>query len=167
MGTPLWGAALLVVTASRGPDGARAARRALVVVAALLAVTALLVVANDFGSWVTLGMSAAIAAAGLLLPDRGKIAFAHFLAAQACVNALLDIRVLLRPSQVVDGHDAGASDAHNMAQATFGTTERWAVWTWALLWLAWSLLVFFIALRLVQRRRLRARARDEAAAATG
>src|SRR5690606_28410193 len=69
-------------------------------------------------------------------------------AAQACVNALLDIRVLLRPSQVVGGKVAAMSDAGNMALHTFGTTEAWAVWTWAIIWLAWSLGVLFVALRL-------------------
>src|SRR5215467_10697664 len=79
---------------------------------------------------------------------------AHFLAAQACCNALLDIRVLLRPSQVVGGKVAGASDAHNMAAATFGTTATWAVWTWAIVWLLWSLAVLYVALRVSGSRAL-------------
>jgi hypothetical protein len=159
MGTPLWGAALLVVTGDA--RDARTARRALLVVAALLLLTSIVVVANDFGRWAMIAMGGGVAAAAIVLPARGKVAVAHFLAAQACVNALLDIRVLLRPSQVVDGQVAGASDAHNMALATFGTTERWAVWTWAVLWLAWSLLLLFVALRVVARQRLRASAAAE------
>jgi len=39
----------------------------------------------------------------------------------------------MRPSQVVGGQVAGASDAHNMALATFGTTASWAVWFWAII----------------------------------
>jgi len=145
MGTPLWGALLLVVTPT-----ARAARWAMLVLAALMAVTAILVVGNDFGVWAVAGMAGAFAVAALALPARWRVATAHFVAAQSCVNALLDIRVLLRPSQVVNGEIADASDAHNMAAATFGTpVETWAVWTWAVIWLVWSLVVLFVALRLV------------------
>jgi hypothetical protein len=60
----------------------------------------------------------------------------------------------LRPSQVVGGKIAGASDAHNMAAATFGTTATWAVWTWAIVWLLWSLAVLYVALRLHSARAL-------------
>jgi hypothetical protein len=148
MGTPLWGAVLLLVT-----PNARAARRALLVIAALLVITTILVVApapngDTFGQWVLPAIGAAIAACALLLPAKARLYIAHFIAAQACVNALLDIRVLLRPSQVVDGKLAGMSDAGNMALSTFGTAETWAVWTWAAIWLAWSLGVLFVALRL-------------------
>jgi hypothetical protein len=147
MGTPLWGAALLALT----PD-ARSARRALLVLAALLIGTTILVVApapngDLFGQWVTPAIGVGIAACALLLPASVRVLGAHFIAAQACVNALLDIRVLLRPLQVVDGKSAGMSDAHNMALNTFGTTETWAVWTWAVIWLAWSLAVLFFAVR--------------------
>jgi hypothetical protein len=159
MGTALWGAALLVVT----PD-ARTARRALLVLSVLLVGTTILVIApapngDRFGQWVTPAMGAAISLAALALPERWRVLGAHFLAAQACVNALLDIRVLLRPSQVVGGKYAGMSDAHNMALNTFGTTETWAVWTWAIAWLAWSLVVLFVALRISGSREMRSEAR--------
>jgi hypothetical protein len=152
MGTPLWGALFLVVARD-----ARAARRALLVLAVLLVATALTVVSDtpqegEFGRWATVGIGAAVAACGLALPPRARLLVAHFIAAQACVNALLDIRVLLRPSQVVGGVVVGASDAHNMAAMTFGTTATWAVWTWASIWLAWSLAVLFVALRLPRQR---------------
>jgi hypothetical protein len=148
MGTPLWGAVMFVVT----PD-ARASRRALLVLAGLLVGTTILVIApspkgDTFGQWAVPAMGATVAIAGLVLPDRWRVLAAHFIAVQACVNALLDIRVLLRPLQVVDGKTAGLSDAHNMALNTFGTTERWAVWTWAMIWLAWSLAVLYAALRI-------------------
>lgn len=146
MGTPLWGAALLVVTPT-----ARSARIALLVLAGLLVLSAVTVVATPkgdlFGQYAVLSIAAAALVAGLVLPGPWRVAVAHFVAAQACVNALLDIRVLLRPAQVVNGEDAGASDAHTMAAATFGTAEPWAVWTWALAWLAWSLVVLYVALR--------------------
>lgn len=148
MGTPVWGAVLLVVTRD-----ARSARRALVVLAALLVGTALFVVAptsdNDkFGPYAIGAIGGVVLVCALALPARLRLLGAHFLAAQACCNALLDIRVLMRPSQVVNGQVAGASDAHNMAMATFGTAAPWAVWTWAIIWLAWSLAVLFVALRI-------------------
>ena len=165
MGTPLWGAFLLVVTPS-----ARAARVALLMLATLLVGTAILVVAptNDgdtFGVWATIGMGAAVAICAIGLPARWRVMVAHFIAAQACVNALLDIRVLLRPSQVVNGVEVRFSDAQNMAMATFGTHATWAVWTWAIVWLAWSLAVLFVALRLNESRASRRAARSAAATA--
>lgn len=147
MGTPLWGATLLVAT-----HDSRSARRALLVLAALLIVTAILVIApspagDRFGQWAIPAIGLGIAGGALLLPGRLRVLGAHFIAAQSCVNALLDIRVLLRPSQVIDGQLAGVSDAHSMALHTFGTDARWAVWTWAAGWLAWSLAVLYAALR--------------------
>ena len=146
MGTALWGALLLVVTPS-----ARSARIAMLVLAGLLVVTALTVIAtpkgDTFGPWMIGSIGAAFAAAAIALPGPWRVAVAHFVAAQACVNALLDIRVLLRPSRVVNGIESGYSDAHTMAAVTFGTTETWAVWTWATIWLVWSLAVLYIALR--------------------
>jgi hypothetical protein len=153
MGTPLWGAVLLVVT-----PNARLARWALLLLAALLLVTAVAVIGmpdgDPFGPWAIGAIGAVCAAAALFVPGRWRLAIAHFIAAQSCVNAILDIRVLLRPSQVVGGRIAGASDAHNMAEATFGTTATWAVWTWAIVWLLWSLAVLYIALRLSGSRAL-------------
>ena len=166
MGTPLWGAALLVVTPT-----AHASRRALLVLAVLLVGTTLLVVApapngDRFGQWATPAIGFGIAACALILPPRWRIFGAHFIAAQSCVNALLDIRVLLRPSQVVDGKYAGMSDAHNMALNTFGTTATWAVWTWAIIWLVWSLVVLFVALRLSGSRASKREARSAHATAS-
>jgi hypothetical protein len=146
MGTPLWGAVLLVAT----PD-ARTARRALLLLAVLLVATGMFVVAptssgDSFGPYAMVAMGLVLSGCALALPARGRVLVTHFIAAQACVNALLDIRVLLRPSQVVDGLTS-VSDAHNMARLTFGTTATWAVWTWAIAWLLWSLAVLFAALR--------------------
>ena len=159
MGTPVWGAVLLVLT-----HDARTGRRALAVLAALLIITALFVVApttkeGEFGPYAIGAIGGVVLLCALLLPGRWRLFGAHFIAAQACCNALLDIRVLLRPSQVVGGKVAGASDAHNMAAATFGTTATWAVWTWAILWLAWSLAVLFVALRVSGSRAARIAAR--------
>ena len=153
MGTPLWGAVLLVVT-----PNARMARWALLLLAALLICTAVTVLGTPdgdvFGPWAIGAMGAACAVAALIVPGRWRLVIAHFIAAQSCVNAILDIRVLLRPSQVVGGRIAGASDAANMADATFGTTAPWAIWAWAIVWLLWSLAVLYIALRLSGSRAL-------------
>ena len=144
MGTPLWGAVLLVVT----PD----LRWALLALAALLVGTALTVIdtpdGDSFGPWAIGAIGAACAVAAIAVPARLRLAIAHFIAAQSCVDAILDIRVLFRPAQVVGGKVAGASDATNMAAATFGTTATWAVWSWAIVWLLWSLAVLYVALRL-------------------
>jgi hypothetical protein len=149
MGTPVWGALLLVVT-----PGARSARWALGALAALMAASAVFVVGNEFGQIAVGAMAAVAAISALVLPPRWRVATAHFVAAQSCINALLDIRVLLRPSQVVNGESTGVSDAHSMAMATFGSPDTWAVWTWAILWLAWSLAVLYVAVRLSGSRAL-------------
>ncbi|MBS1122979.1 MAG: hypothetical protein H6Q90_5207 [Deltaproteobacteria bacterium] len=148
MGTAVWGAVLLVVT----PTG-RTARTAMLVFAALLGLTAIFVVnapAGDrFGQWAIGLMCGVVAAAALALPSKWRLAVAHFIAAQSCVNALLDIRVLFRPNQVVNGVETGTanSDAHAMAFATFGTNDQWAVYFWSATWLVFSLIVFYLALR--------------------
>jgi hypothetical protein len=166
MGTPLWGAVLLIVT-----PNAVAARRALLVLAVLLVATTILVIApspngDRFGQLATPAIGLAIAVCAIALPPRWRVLGAHFIAAQACVNALLDIRVLLRPSQVVDGKIAGMSDAHNMALSTFGTTATWAVWTWASIWLAWSLVVLYVAIRINGSQEQRSAARSARATAS-
>jgi preprotein translocase subunit SecG len=153
MGTPLWGAVLLVIT-----PNARMARWSLLILAALLIGTSVTVIGTPdgdlFGPWAVGAIGATCVAAAVAVPARWRLAIAHFIAAQSCVNAILDIRVLLRPSQVVGGKIAGASDAHNMAAATFGTTATWAVWLWAIVWLLWSLGVLYVALRLSGSRAL-------------
>ena len=169
MGTPLWGAALLVSTPT-----AKSARIALLVFAALLIGTAIAVVDNNFGAWAIGAIGGVFALCAIVLPPRWRVATAHFIAAQACVNALLDIRVLLRTSQVIDGrellcddtHTSGCSDAHNMASYTFGTNAQWGVYTWAAIWLAWSLVVLFVALRINGSRASRSAARAARSTAT-
>ncbi len=163
MGTALWGAVLLIASHT-----ARSTRIALLVLAGLLAITNILVIAtpegDNFGLWAIGLMAATIAAAAILLPPRWRIAVAHFIAAQSCVNALLDIRVLFRPIQIVNGVPA-ESDAHTMARVTFGTVDHWALWFWAAVWLVWSLVVLYVALRISGSRALanaipRARSKD-------
>ena len=145
MGTPLWGALILWITPT-----ARRARMVLAVLGVLLVFTSVTVIAVDedaFGPWSIGVMGAAFLVVAAIVPTRWRRPLVHFIAAQACINALLDIRVLLRPSQIVGGSTTASSDASNMAHSTFGTTADWAVWTWAAIWLAWSLVVLYVALR--------------------
>lgn len=151
MGTALWGAVLLVATPT-----AKAARIALLVIAVLMLVTAVLAIVptpeeGHFGQWAVAAIAGGLAVCAIVLPPRARVFCAHFIAAQACINALLDIRVLLRPMQAVNGILSGNSDATSMAQNTFGVRARWAVWFWAIVWLVWSLAVLFAALRVSQR----------------
>lgn len=142
MGTPLLGGLLLALT--RTPARARSV---LLGLAAVIALTAVTVLDNAFGRNALAAIALALLIAGLVAPPAWRVGAVQFLAAQACVHALLDIRVLFRPVQVVGGRAVALSDAHAMAAATFGTTERWAVWTWASVWLLWSLAVCFFAVR--------------------
>jgi hypothetical protein len=158
MGTPVWGAAMLL-----GARGPRSTRGVVAGLGAVLVVTALLVVSNRFGQTalaITGGAMIAIAAA----PYRITFFVAQLVGAQACVNAVLDIRVLFRPALVVDGQIVRASDAHAMARATVGTDDSWGVWLWAGIWLAWSLALFFFTLRRLSARDLRASGASASAA---
>jgi Peptidase M50B-like len=148
MGTPLVGGLLLVATRTQ-----RHARWLLLLVGGGLAVSALTIIANDFGRRSIAAIALGFLALGLAAPARLRMWAMQFVAAQACVNALLDIRVLFRPVQIVGGKTAAMSDAQAMAAATLGTTDRWAVWTWAVLWLLWTLAVCFVAVRLAARPR--------------
>jgi hypothetical protein len=151
MGTALWGAVLLVATPT-----AKAARIALLVIAVLMLATAIFAIVptpeeGNFGQWAVAAIAVGLAVCAIVLPPRARVFGAHFIAAQACINALLDIRVLLRPMQAVNGILSQSSDAASMAQNTFGVRAVWAVWFWAIVWLAWSLAVLFIALRISAR----------------
>lgn len=140
MGTPLCGTAIMLAARSE-----RGARTALAVLAAALALSAALWVRNGFGLGAVLVGAVAMAAAARVASARVAIFVASFVAAQACIHAVLDIRVLFRADLVVDGQVMQASDAHSMAAATFGSPQLWAS-----LWLAWSFAVFYTALRLTR-----------------
>jgi hypothetical protein len=146
MGTPLWGVLLLWV----GQDP-RGARRALGIMSILLGVTAALFIANSFGQGAIGATALVLCAVAIFLPSRWVVLLTNFIAAQACIGAVVDIRVLYRPFLVVDGEERG-SDAHQMAEATFGTDARSAIWFWASTWLVWALAILFVALVLARRR---------------
>ena len=129
----------------------RGARRTLVGLGVALAITAIASIENRFGQLALGATGAAVIAVALVPRPRLHLAAAHLLAAQACVGAVVDIRVLFRPNLVVDGQVVRDSDAHAMAVATFGTDASWAVWTWAAIWIAWSLALLFLVLAWVRR----------------
>lgn len=145
MGTPLCGAALLVLGQT-----AHSARRVLGGLAVAMAASTAIWIHNDFGR-VAMGCIAAALLVVALYPDRrAAVWLASFVAAQACINALLDIRVLFRANLVVNGQVMRNSDAHDMAAACGGSTALWAG-----LWLAWSLALLYAALRLIHLRQAR------------
>jgi len=145
MGTPVFGALFLIVGQTR-----RGARSVLFALGGLLGLSAAVWVSNTFGIGAMLVGTVACFALALFVRESVAVFLVNFIAAQACINAVLDIRVLFRANLVVNGHSIGASDAHNMAKASFGTPTFWAV-----TWMAWSLLCFFVALRLVYLRQRR------------
>jgi hypothetical protein len=142
MGAPLFGVAILLAS-----KRSRGAQVALATLGAALLLSAALIITNRFGQLAIAAVGAATVAIAALLPRRGAYQVAQLVGAQACINAVLDIRVLFRPTLVVNGSEVGFSDAHNMALSTLGSDARPGVLLWASLWLAWSLALFYVALR--------------------
>jgi len=146
MGTPLFGAVFLLVGQNK-----RGARTVLAVLGFLMGGSAIVFLSNPFGVGAAL-VGAVACFAGAAFASEGVAVFSvNFIAAQACINAVLDIRVLFRANLVVNGETIRASDAHNMARASFGTPTVWAI-----VWLVWSLALFFVALRVLYVRQRRA-----------
>jgi len=141
VGTAAFGSVFLVLG-----QGRRGARSILGSLAALLALSALLWVVGTFAVVSVVVAAAALALLAAFGSERVAVFALNFIAAQACVNALLDIRVLFRSDLVVGG-EIVQSDAHTMAALSFGSPGLWAV-----IWLTWSLLLFFAALRVVHVR---------------
>ncbi len=144
MGTALFGAVLLVLGQTR--PGARSILAAL---GAGLGISGAIWIANSYGQSVAYIGGAVCIAISLVPSERLALLVTNFIAAQACINAVLDIRVLFRTDMVINGQVAGASDAHNMASATFGSH-----WLWASIWLGWSCLCFYVALRVILKRHI-------------
>lgn len=150
MGAPVIGAIMLVVGQSH-----RNARFLLAAIATLLGVTALIFVRNDYGIFAIIACAVCLGVLAAVANETISVLAINFIAAQTCINAVLDVRVLFRTNLVVNGSVIGSSDAHSMAMATFGTNGTNAVWFWATAWMLWSLLAFYFALRLIHRRKSR------------
>lgn len=142
MGTASIGALLLVLGQTR-----RAARGVLLGLAMAMATSALLWVQNDFGLLAVSTGATACTLVAIFPGARLATLLVNFVAAQSCINAVLDIRVLFRPNLVINGQSMGGSDAHNMAMASFGPP-----WFWAGVWMAWSFAMFYLALRVLHLR---------------
>jgi hypothetical protein len=137
VGTAFFGALFLVL--GRTP---RRVRMVLVGLAAIMALTAVVWVQNAFGIAAVLLGAGTLAFIGWSAPPRVVTFLLNFIAAQACINAVLDIRVLFGASMLVNGQPA-RSDAHTMSAVIGGAPSLWAT-----VWLLWSFLMFFFAMRL-------------------
>lgn len=141
MGAATFGALFLVLGQSR-----RGARSILAAIGVALALSALIWVRNPFGE-AAVGIGAGVCVL-LAVVSGEKIAVyaVNFVAAQSCINAVLDVRVLFRTEMVINGDVVRNSDAHNMASATFGNH-----WLWAAAWLLFSFAAFYLALRRIRQ----------------
>lgn len=146
MGAALLGGFLLVIT-----QRWHRPRVVLLALALALGLSLLLWVSNDFGQGVVAIGAIALLVLARFAPERVVLLLATFLAAQACINAVLDIRVLFRPVLVIDDKIVQFSDAQSMAAATFGSPELWAGF-----WMVWSFACFYVALRVARPKRGRA-----------
>jgi hypothetical protein len=127
MGTSIVGAILLVM---RNKPSLQ--RWALVVIALGMVLSIVFWIRNGFGLGVTAALAVAIGFLALRASNRFASIATSVLASQACVNAVLDIRVLYSVS--------GQSDAAAMAN----TVGLWP-WFWASLWLLLSGALFWLA----------------------
>lgn len=142
VGTALFGACFLILGRTD-----RGGRGVLLVLAATMAITVLGAIRNTFG---IVAISAeALVLVGLAIWGGERLcAFTvSFLAAQSCINAVLDIRVLFGATMVVNGRAHRDSDADTLARVAFGPPALWAV-----TWLVWSFLMFYVALRVTRPR---------------
>jgi hypothetical protein len=153
VGTGFFGALFLVL--GRTPRGARVVLSA---VAFCMLLTAALFIRNGFGVSVIVFGGLVMAILAWKSQEPAAAFTLHFLAAQSCINAVLDIRVLFGSSMIVNGQVQGRSDAHTMADTVGGPPVMWAT-----IWLGWSFLMFFVALRYT---RVKAQAAEVPAAAT-
>lgn len=133
VGTPLVGAALLLLSARR-----RTVRPALLASGAALAVAALWLGGNMLAWLGGLGLGAALAVLGLKAGPRSARFALSFLAIQCILNALSDLKFLLWLSAT----SPAATDAQNMAEATYGVVPA-AIWT--LLWTVVALVILAVA----------------------
>ena len=151
MGTAFFGAGFLLLGRTH-----RGARAVLGVLGATMALSALLYIPRDentFGLVAVLAGGLALGVAAWLANEAIAGFLVNFLAAQSCINAVLDIRVLFGTEMYVDGRLHGQSDAHTVADKIGGP-----YWLWAGLWLLWSFGLFYVAPRWVRLRAVRSEA---------
>jgi len=131
MGTSLFGALLLILRRNK-----RAQQGILLLIGIAILLTVIFYIRNTFGIVSMLALAAAFVFLALYLSNNYAELFVHLLAAQCCLNALLDIKVLYSVTK-------GRSDAHAVAEQI----GLWP-WFWASIWLLLSLGIFYGAWRL-------------------
>lgn len=144
MGTALLGAALLVLGTSP-----KRARLSLGILALLMIASSLFWVSNGFGIAAVASFGALIAVMAVFGGDNTCAFVLNLVAAQSCINAVLDIRVLFAANLYVNGRPHQQSDAHAVSSLIGGP-----FWLWAAIWMLWSFALCFVALRRVRTPRL-------------
>lgn len=127
LGTSVVGAILLSLR-----NRPKAQRAALGIIGLGMIVTLIFWVRNAFGAAAVAVLAAGVGVLALRANDRWASIATSVLASQACINALLDIRVLYGVE--------GRSDAASMAEIA----GLWP-WFWATLWLLISVGLFWLA----------------------
>ena len=142
VGTASFGAGFLILGRTD-----RGGRGVLLILAAMMLLTVIGVIRNGFGA-MAIGVGASALVALAIWGGEKVCAFAvSFLAAQSCINAVLDIRVLFGATMYVNGREHQDTDADTMARVVGGPPLLWAA-----LWLGWSFLMFYVALRVTRPR---------------
>ena len=141
LGTATFGALFLVTGGT-----ARRSRFVLLGIGIALAVSAALWVRNPFGLVAVLALAVTFAVLARFGGDAVVSFVLQFVAAQSCINAVLDIRVLFGSVMMIDGQPAGRSDADTMAQIVGGPPLAWAF-----VWLIYSFALFYLALKFLRR----------------
>jgi hypothetical protein len=140
LGTAIFGGLLLQVGAMhRWKDASRAA---LQFGALLFLIAILFTVRDSFTLVVGLFFMLALWLAARLLPRGGRDFLVSFLAVQCCLNAILDLQILLH----LTTSRLGDNDAVFMAQH-YGLSPTF----WALLWAGIAVIILFFSLRLYWR----------------
>ena len=137
MGTAAFGALFLWLGRTE-----RGTRWVLTLLGALMALSAAFAVRNAFGLAAVLGGATTLLLIARFASERIATFLLNFLAAQSCINAVLDIRILYGRNLFVDGQPRSQSDADTVAGIVGGPPALWAT-----LWLIWSFVLFFLALR--------------------
>jgi hypothetical protein len=142
MGTAFFGALFLVLGRTE-----RGSRGVLIGIGATMLLSAALFVrVSTFGVVATCVGGAAFVAAGFANAQVAAFLL-NFVAAQSCINAVLDIRVLFSATMYVNGRPQAQSDAHTVAELLGGPP-----WMYAVIWLIWSFALFYGALRWMRLR---------------
>lgn len=143
-GTAFFGALFLVLGRTE-----RGARTILAVLGGLMLLSVALFVRNGWFGIISVSIGGvALCLAGWKASESVAAFIVNFLAAQSCINAVLDIRILFSSRMYVNGVQVeSAGDAYRVSQLLGGPA-----WLWATVWLFWSFGLFYLALWYVRMR---------------